>query len=77
MLLENAVLRHSNANSEDIADATLNLTHPLFIDIIVGDAGLKETLFGDDLSIEGSKLDLISFFSLIGKSKGIFNIVVP
>jgi len=77
LLLENAVLRHSNANSEDIADATLNLTHPLFIDIIVGDAGLKETLFGDDLSIEGSKLDLISFFSLIGKSKGIFNIVVP
>jgi len=79
LLLENSVLRykHLQLNNDDIADATLNLTHPLFIDIIVGDAGLNDTLFGDKLSIEGSKIDLINFFSLIEKSEGVFNIVIP
>lgn len=77
LLLENSVLRHKRAEITSQADATLNLTHPLFVDIIVGDAGLKETLFGDDLSIEGSKLDLLRFFSLIDKPMATFNIVEP
>jgi len=75
--LENAVLRHEESDSNAPADATLHLSHPLFIDIIVGEAGLKDTLFGDDLSIEGSKLDLLQFFSLIEKPEGTFNIVEP
>jgi len=87
LILANSVLRYESLNGQSVnensadenneADATLSLTHPLFIDIIVGDAGLKDTLFSDDLSLEGSKLDLIRFFSLIEKPQGTFNIVVP
>ena len=75
--LNNSVLRHKKVNKNTQADATLNLTQPLFVNIIIGEAGIKDTLFGDDLSVEGSKLDLISFFSLLDQPRGAFNIVTP
>jgi len=75
--LNNSVLRHKKVAMDAPADATLNLTQPLLVDIIIGKAGLKDTLFGDDLSVDGSKLDLISFFSLLDQPKGNFNIVTP
>jgi len=34
-------------------------------------------LFSDSLQIEGSKLDLVNFFRLFDKPKGIFNIIEP
>ncbi len=77
LILENSVLRHKVANDETQAGTTINITQSLFIDLIVGEAGLKETLFGDELTIEGSKLDLLTFFSLIEKPDGTFNIVTP
>ena len=75
--LNNSVLRHKKVAMGTQADATLNLTQPLLVDIITGKAGIKDTLFGDDLSVDGSKLDLISFFSLLQQPKGNFNIVTP
>jgi len=75
--LNNSVLRHKKVAMNTQADATLNLTKPLLVDIIIGKAGLKDTLFGDDLSIDGSKLDLIEFFRLLDQPKGTFNIVTP
>jgi alkyl sulfatase BDS1-like metallo-beta-lactamase superfamily hydrolase len=75
--LNNSVLRHKKVATGTQADATLNLTQPLLVDIITGKAGIKDTLFGDDLSVDGSKLDLISFFSLFQQPKGNFNIVTP
>jgi alkyl sulfatase BDS1-like metallo-beta-lactamase superfamily hydrolase len=75
--LNNSVLRHKKVDTNTPADATLNLTQPLFVDIIIGKAGLKDTLFGDELSVEGSTLDLISFFGLLDKPKGTFPIVTP
>jgi alkyl sulfatase BDS1-like metallo-beta-lactamase superfamily hydrolase len=42
-----------------------------------GAAGLKETLLSDELQIEGSKLDLVSFFRLLDRPKGTFDIVTP
>lgn len=77
LILENSVLRHQIANDATQADTTINITQSLFIDLIVGDAGLKDTLFGDELNIEGSKLDFLTFFRLIEKPKGTFNIVTP
>ena len=77
LMLNNSVLHHKQVTADTSADATLNLTQALFLKIIIGEAGLKETLFGDDLSIDGSTLDLISFFSLLDKPKGTFNIVTP
>ncbi len=75
--VENAVLHHHKSDLDPNADATLKLTYDLFIKMAIGEAGIKETLFSDDLSVEGSKLDLIRFFSLIEKPKGTFNIVTP
>jgi alkyl sulfatase BDS1-like metallo-beta-lactamase superfamily hydrolase len=77
LMLNNSVLRHKQVEEQTDADATLNLTRDLFVKIIIGEAGLKETLFSDELSIDGSTLDLISFFSLMDKPTGTFNIVTP
>jgi len=79
LTLKNSVLHHRTLSSSESAtvNASLNLTRPLFVNIIIGEAGLNDTLFGDEMSIEGSKLDLISFFSLIEKQLGVFNIVTP
>lgn len=75
--LNNAVLHHKLAPKSDKANATLNISHELFVDLIIGNAGVKEVLFSDELEIEGSKLDLVSFFSSLDKPKGVFNIVTP
>ena len=57
--------------------ATLNLTHPLFVDMLIGEAGAKDMLLSDDLSIDGSKIDLLRFFSLFEKPVANFGIVLP
>lgn len=75
--VNNSVLHHNEVSAETKADATLNLTHPLFVDMAVGVAGIKDTLFSDDLTIDGSKLDLVRFFAMFDKPKGRFNIVTP
>ena len=45
--------------------------------MMTGGAGIKETLFFDDLRIAGSRLDLVSFFRLFDKPDGTFSIVIP
>ncbi len=74
--LENAVL-HSEPHADQPADVTLNLTHELFLRMAVGQVGIKETLFGDELEIAGSKVDMVRFFSLFDKPDGRFPIVTP
>ncbi|WP_373317222.1 alkyl/aryl-sulfatase [Shewanella sairae] len=75
--LKNSVLHHKLAPKSAKANATLNISHELFVDLIIGKAGVKEVLFSDELEIEGSKLDLVSFFSSLDRPKGVFNIVTP
>ncbi|GIU36338.1 MBL fold metallo-hydrolase [Shewanella schlegeliana] len=75
--LKNAVLHHKLAPKSASANATLNISHELFVDLIIGKAGVKEVLFSDELEIDGSKLALVSFFSSLDKPKGVFNIVTP
>ncbi len=86
--IENSVLYHQTSElwqqrvastdvAEDAINATLNVKHELFIDMLIGRAGLKKTLFSDDLNIDGSKLDLLAFLSLFDRPMGDFNIVTP
>ena len=79
--IENSVLHHrlldDTAPLTEKVHATLNLTHPLFIDMLIGEAGAKEMLLSDDLSIDGSKIDLLRFFSLFEKPVANFGIVLP
>jgi alkyl sulfatase BDS1-like metallo-beta-lactamase superfamily hydrolase len=73
----NAVLHHRPSSPEDAADATLKVTHGMFISMLTGRAGLKELLLSDQVELEGSKLDLLRFFSLLDKPDGRFDIVTP
>ncbi|QLE85346.1 MBL fold metallo-hydrolase [Shewanella sp. Scap07] len=75
--LNHAVLHHRLGAKSATATVTLNISHGLFIDIVIGAADVSDLLFSDELNIEGSKLDLVGFLSLLDKPKGVFNIVVP
>lgn len=75
--VSNSVLHYRQAAPITSADATLSLSHDLFIDMLVGDAGLREMVSSEQLSVEGSTLKLLKFFSMLGKAKGDFNIIEP
>ena len=73
--IENAVLHHRAGAPAADANATLTLTKDIFVKMIAGTAGIKDTLLSDDLKIDGSKIDLVRFFSLMDKAPGLFPIV--
>jgi alkyl sulfatase BDS1-like metallo-beta-lactamase superfamily hydrolase len=75
--LKNSVLRHYKRDPHPDANVTMKITHDLYLRMVTGSVGLKDTLFNDDLKIEGSRLDLIGFFRLFDKPDGTFNIVTP
>ncbi|MFH2132194.1 MAG: alkyl sulfatase dimerization domain-containing protein [bacterium] len=75
--LENSVLHHRRARPGSQPDVVIRVTHDLFIRMLVGQVGIKETVFSDNLSVEGSKLDLIRFLLLFEKPSTAFNIVTP
>ena len=77
LTLKNAVLHHKKLPRDRDASVTLNITHTLFIDLVIGSAGVTDVLFSDDLELEGSKFDLVDFLSLFDKPKGVFAIVTP
>jgi alkyl sulfatase BDS1-like metallo-beta-lactamase superfamily hydrolase len=56
---------------------TLTLTKAMFLRLISGTGNLRTILLSDDLSIDGSLLDLISFFSSLSAGKPDFPIVTP
>lgn len=43
--------------------------------MMAGTAGIKDTLLSDELSVSGSRIDLVRFFTLIDKAKGDFAVV--
>ena len=73
--IENSVLHFKSAPPEADANATLSLTKDIFVKMVAGVAGAKDTLMSDDLKVSGSKIDLVRFFGLIEKSPGTFPIV--
>jgi alkyl sulfatase BDS1-like metallo-beta-lactamase superfamily hydrolase len=75
--LKNSVLHHKQAAIDPDANVTLKITHDLFLDLGMGLASIKDLIFSDQLSVEGSKIDLVRFFALQDKKSGLFNIVTP
>jgi alkyl sulfatase BDS1-like metallo-beta-lactamase superfamily hydrolase len=73
--LENSVLHHVQARPDQTANATLTLTQPFFIKMVLGQAGAKDLLMSDQTKIEGSTIDLALFFNMIDKAPGNFSIV--
>jgi alkyl sulfatase BDS1-like metallo-beta-lactamase superfamily hydrolase len=75
--LDNAVLHHRRGEPVADADATVRLTRDLLIRLGIGEAGLKEVVMSDALEVDGSRLKLLSFLSLLDKPDGRFPIVTP
>jgi alkyl sulfatase BDS1-like metallo-beta-lactamase superfamily hydrolase len=73
--IENAVLHFRKAAPDKDANATLTLTKAFFLQMMAGQAGAKDLLLSDQTKIEGSKIDLGRFFSMIEKAPGTFPIV--
>jgi len=73
--IENAVLHYKKSEPAADANATLTLTKGFFIKMMAGTAGVKDFLFSDELKIDGSKIDLVRFLTLIDKAPGTFAIV--
>ena len=59
------------------APTRVRLTRPLLVRLIGGQAGLRELVFSDDLQVEGSRLELLSFLMLLERPAGPFPIVTP
>ena len=75
--ISNAVLHHRPSQPDMPADATLKMTHGMFLSMLAGQAGLKDLLISDEIELQGSKLDLLRFFSLLDKPEGRFEMVTP
>jgi len=73
--IENSVMHFRKSEPDAKASASLKLTKPIFIKMMAGTAGVKDTLLSEDLSIEGSDLDVIAFFMMFDKATGTFAIV--
>ena len=75
LAIENAVLHWRRAKPAGDANATLTLTKALFVKIVAGTAGAKDTLMSDELKVTGSRVDLVRFFALLDKADGKFQVV--
>ena len=75
--LDNAVLHHRLGEPLPDADATVRLTRDLLIRLVIGEAGVRDLVMSDELAVEGSRLKLLSFLSLLDRPDGRFPIVTP
>ncbi|WP_245961433.1 alkyl/aryl-sulfatase [Thalassotalea euphylliae] len=79
--LENSVLHHRPYDEQEMLEfevnAQISISHSLFMDIVLGEASLLDLAGSDELSIEGSTIDLVSFLAMLDKQKEPFNIVEP
>jgi alkyl sulfatase BDS1-like metallo-beta-lactamase superfamily hydrolase len=75
--LGNAVLHHRRREADPDADVTVRMTRELFLRLVTRQAGVREVVFSDDLSVDGSRLDLLRFFTLLEPPDETFAIVEP
>ncbi len=75
--IEHAVLHHRAGPPATDANATLALTHEMFVRLVAGAAGARDLLLSDDVKVTGSRVDLGRFFGLLDKAPGTFAIVTP
>ena len=75
--LENAVLNHYRKDPDPHANATLKLTHALFVRIFTRQITMIEAASSDELHMDGNIDDLADFFSLLAQPDRMFPIVTP
>ena len=57
--------------------ATVRVTRPFFLRLVTGQVGLDDVLLSGELDLEGSRRELVAFFSLLDAGNGNFPIVTP
>ncbi len=77
LTLENGVLHHAKREADPNAEVTVKLTRDFFLRLTTGQAGLRDMVFSDEMNVEGSRVQLLSFFSLLDRPDGLFPIVTP
>jgi alkyl sulfatase BDS1-like metallo-beta-lactamase superfamily hydrolase len=77
LTIRNSVMYYREALVDDTADVSINTTQKMFVGILLGQVGIKEMIGSDQLSVDGSMLKLLKFFSLLGESNEDFQIVFP
>ena len=75
--LRNSILYHRRLPPAPDANATLSMTKEIFLKAVTGTAGLRDTVLNDDFKVDGSRIDLVRFLSLIDRMPGTFAIVTP
>ncbi|HEY2775912.1 MAG TPA: alkyl sulfatase dimerization domain-containing protein [Candidatus Binatia bacterium] len=77
--VQNSVLHHEKTATEGdpAASATIHLSREFLVRLSIGEAGLREMIFSNELTVDGSRLDVLAFFSLLDKPDGKFAIVTP
>ena len=75
--IRNSVMHYAELPVDPTADASINITQSMFVGMLVGAVGASDIITSDEVSIDGSMLKLVSFFSLFGESNDNFNIVLP
>ena len=78
--IENSVLHHRLVDDskpvEEKVNATLNLPHAMFVDLLVGETDFKGMLLSKESKVD-NPLGLIGFFRLFEKPNSSFGIVLP
>jgi len=75
--IENAVLHHRRAEADPDADATIRMTREIWNGLIAQTVAPASLLTSDEVSIEGSPLALVDFFSMLAVEEEAFEIVRP
>jgi alkyl sulfatase BDS1-like metallo-beta-lactamase superfamily hydrolase len=77
LTLENSVLHHEKSEANPEARVTVRLTKDFFLRLTTGQAGLRELVFSEDIDVDGSRIELLSFFALLDRPDTAFPIVTP
>ncbi|HEY8494685.1 MAG TPA: alkyl sulfatase dimerization domain-containing protein [Myxococcota bacterium] len=75
--LSNGVLHHRRRAPDPEAEATVRLTRELLVRLATEQAGLRDLVFSDELSVEGSRIALLRFLMLLDRPQPDFPIVTP
>ncbi len=75
--VKNSVMHYELDGDDSNVSATLTLTLRELLNYQVGITGMKDMVLSDNLSVEGSTVDLLKFLSRLDPSLSNFNIVQP
>lgn len=75
--IENSVLHFRKDAADPSATANIALSRRLFLKMMTGTAGITDLLGSGQIKLTGSKLDVLSFFTLMEKPPRTFPIVTP